>query len=55
MKRDITDKDIRKAMAAFGVEVKAQSEARQDMVIGKLREEIARLIPQTKRLLYGKT
>jgi uncharacterized small protein (DUF1192 family) len=53
--KDITDKEIKKAMAAFGSQVKAQAAARQDVVIGKLREEIARLKPQMKRLLHGKT
>jgi len=51
---DITDKKIRKAMAAFGVQVKTQAAARQDMVIHKLRAEIERIKPLAERLLHGK-
>jgi hypothetical protein len=52
---DITDRNIKKAMTAFGLQVKAQSAARKKMVISKLREEIARIKPQAERLLHGKT
>jgi len=55
MRKDITEKDIKRAMKEFGVQVKAQANSRQDMVITKLREEIDRLRPQAQRLLHGET
>lgn len=54
-KTTITEKRIQKAVAAFGVQVKAQAKSRQDLVIDKLRKEIDRLKPYSKRLLHGKT
>jgi hypothetical protein len=51
--KDITDQDIKRALAAFGVEVKAQSENRKALVRRKLRNEIDRLRPYADRLLYG--
>lgn len=54
-KTTITEKCIQRAVAAFGVQVKAQAKSRQDLVIVKLRKEIDRLKPHSKRLLYGKT
>ncbi len=53
MRKDITEKDIKRAMKEFGEQVKAQANSRQDMVINKLREEIDRLRPQAQRLLHG--
>lgn len=55
MRKDITEKDINRAMKEFGVQVKAQANNRQDMVIAKLRKEIDRLKPQAQRLLHGET
>jgi len=51
---DITDDDIKRAMRAFGEDVKAKAAARQDNVIARLREEIARVRPFTARLLQEK-
>ncbi len=53
MLRDITEKDIQRAIRAFGIEVKARSTARQEYVIARLRKEIARVRPFTERLLRG--
>lgn len=55
MKNDITEQDIKKAMTAFGVQVKEQASKRQDAVIANLRKEINRLKPYAQRLLHGKT
>ena len=52
-KKDITDKDIDRAMKAFGEQVKALSAARQDFVMAKLEQEMARLRPHATRLLNG--
>jgi len=52
--RDISEDDIQRAMKAFGEEVKAKAAARQDAVIARLREEIARVRPITARLLQEK-
>ena len=52
--RDITEKDIKRALKAFGVEVKQQTAARQDQVIAKLRQEIERLRPHAERLIHGR-
>lgn len=53
MRKDVTEKDIKKAMKEFGLQVNMQARTRQDMVIAKLREEIDRLRPQAQRLLHG--
>jgi hypothetical protein len=52
-KKDITQKDVNRAMKAFGLKVKEQSASRQDFIIAKLREEMDRLRPQAARLLHG--
>jgi hypothetical protein len=52
---DLTDKKIKKAMTAFGKQVKNQTASRQDEVILKIRAEIERIRPQSDRLLHGKT
>ena len=54
MKKDITQKDIDKAMKAFGKQVKAQSAGRRGFVQAKLEEEMAKLRPQASRLIHGK-
>ena len=54
MAKDITEKDITKAMKSFGNKVKARSAQNQDHVIRQLRAEMNRLRPQAARLLYGK-
>ncbi len=51
---NLTDRRIKEAMAAFGVQVKEQAEGRQEMVMTKLREEIERIRPHAERLLNGK-
>lgn len=52
--KDITEKQINKALRGFGKHVKAQAERRPGEVIRKLRAEIERLRPHADRLLYGK-
>lgn len=42
---------IEKAIKAMGAEVKAQSERRQDDVMKRLEQEMARLRPHKERLL----
>jgi hypothetical protein len=55
MKNDVTQKDIDRAMKAFGEHVRAQSANRRNFVAAKLEEEMARLRPQAERLIYGKS
>jgi hypothetical protein len=50
---DITDDIIARAMAAFGKQVAAQSAARQDFVISRLRAEMVRMRPMADRLIHG--
>ena len=52
--KDLTQKNIDKAMKAFGEQVKKQSANRRAFVEAKLEEEMARLRPLAKRLIYGK-
>ena len=54
MQKDITQKDINKAMKAFGKQVKAQSARRREFVKARLEDEMAKLRPQAARLIYGK-
>lgn len=50
---DIADEAINRALKDFGSHVAAQSAARQDAVIAKLRAELNRLRPHADRLIYG--
>lgn len=51
---DIAEENINRAVRAFGEEVAAQSEARKNYVISRLRQEMAKLRPHAKRLLTGR-
>lgn len=53
--KDLTQEDIDNAMKAFGEQVKEQSAGRRAFVEAKLEEEMARLRPLAKRLIYGKS
>lgn len=58
MKSDICDERnfqqaVRRALRKMGDELQAQAASRQDRVIGRLKEEIAKLRPRKEELLHG--
>lgn len=58
MKNDYTDEKIfheavQQALEKMREKLKAQKAARKNLVLSRLKEEIARLRPQAERLLHG--